>query len=43
MLRRKALEEFAAWRDEHGNRALFVTGACNTYHFLLEFRIPPIA
>jgi dGTPase len=27
MLRRKALEEFAAWRDEHGNRALLVTGA----------------
>ena len=27
MLRRKALEEFAAWRDEHGNRALLVSGA----------------
>lgn len=27
MLRRKALEEFAAWRDEQGGRALLVTGA----------------
>ena len=27
MLKRKALEEFAAWRGEHGNRALLVTGA----------------
>ena len=27
MLRRKALEQFAAWRDEHGKRALLVTGA----------------
>jgi predicted AAA+ superfamily ATPase len=27
MLKRKALEEFAAWRGGHGNRALLVTGA----------------
>ena len=27
MLKRKALDEFAAWRGEHGNRALLVTGA----------------
>ena len=27
MLKRKALEEFTAWRGEHGNRALLVTGA----------------
>lgn len=27
MLKRKALEEFAAWRSERGNRALLVTGA----------------
>ena len=27
MLKRKALDKFAAWRGEHGNRALLVTGA----------------